>query len=78
MMVIYTIATAVEKTVKNNYDFLDNKSKAENHYQVCKEKLQKRSRKCYRNFSEDEKTEKGNYVNNRNKNMMEVYRQRRK
>ena len=31
------------------------KTKAKNYYQANKEKLQKRSRKYYRNFSEEEK-----------------------
>ena len=32
----------VEKTVKNNYDFVDNKSKPKIYYQPNKEKIQKR------------------------------------
>ena len=48
---------AVEKKVKYNYDFLDNKAK--NYYQANKEKIQKRLREYYRNLSNVEKIKKG-------------------
>lgn len=46
---------AVEKTVKNNYDFVYNKSTPKIHDQRNKEKIQKRPRECYRNISDDKK-----------------------
>ena len=40
--------------------------------------MQKRYQNYSRNLSEDEKIEKRNYANNKNKNMMQVDRRRRK
>ena len=36
----------------------NNKTKAKSYYQANKEKLQKKTRKCHRNLSEDEKIKK--------------------
>ena len=48
------------------------KNKSKNYYQSNKEKLQKKSRVCYRNISEDEKIKKISYANIRNKNMSDA------
>ena len=61
---------SVEKTVKEHYDFLDNKAKKD--YQANKEKKQERSREHQRSLSEDEKTKERNYANIRNINISDV------
>ena len=53
---------AVEKTVKNTYDFVNKKA---TYYQVNKEKIPKKSREYRENLSEDENIEKRNYAYNR-------------
>ena len=55
-----------KETLKNIYDFADNKVKID--YQANNEKVETRLREYNRNFSEDEKILKRNYVINRNEN----------
>ena len=43
-----------------------------------KQKIQKRSREYYKNFSENEKISKRSYGNNRNKNMTDTGKKKRK
>ena len=43
-----------------------------------KQKIQKRSREYYKNFSENEKISKRSYGNNRNKNMTDTGEEKRK
>ena len=66
----------VEKTVKSCYDLADNTAKPENYYQANKGK--KRDLEYYKNLSEEEKLKKRSYANNRNKNMAEADREKRK
>ena len=67
---------SVEKTRKNNFDFVDNKAKT--CYQASEEKIRKRSLEYYRKLSQDEKIKKKNYAKNRNKNMSDADREKRK
>ena len=68
----------VEKLVKANYHFVDNKAKAKNYYQTNKEKLQKTLWEYNRNLSEDEKLKKRNYASSRYKNMSDIDNKERK
>ena len=53
------------------------KTRVKLYYQIDKEKLQKRSRRYYRNLFEDEKTKK-RYPNTKIKNMSDLDRERKK
>ena len=66
-----------EKTIKKDYDFADTKGKAKKYYRANKEKIQRRSREYYRNFSEDAKIKIRNYENSRNENMIDVYKEKK-
>ena len=55
------------------------KTKAKSYYQANKEKLQKKTRKCHRNLSEDEKIKKKrSYANNWNKNKKDEDREKKR
>ena len=65
---------------KKNYNFGDNKAKkiAEKQKSRQSRKYKKRSREYYKNFSEDEKISKRSYGNNRNKNITDAGKKKRK
>ena len=60
----------VEKTVKRNYDFVDNKAKVKNYYQA--------NRKDRQSIMEDGKIKKRNNAKSKNKIMSNVDREKRK
>lgn len=65
---------------KKNYNFGDNKAKKKAEKQKSRQsrKYKKRSREYYKNFSEDEKISKRSYGNNRNKNITDAGKKKRK
>lgn len=77
LFVSYTeiILPTVEKTIKNNYDFVDNK--AQTLYQANK-KIPKRSWEYFRDDSEEERMKKDIMLTIEIKNMPVVEKERRK
>lgn len=77
LFVSYTeiILPTVEKTIKNNYDFVDNKTQTL--YQANK-KIPKRSWEYFRDDSEEERMKKDIMLTIEIKNMPVVEKERRK
>ena len=65
---------------KKNYNFGDNKAKKTPEKQKSRQsrKYKQRSQEYYKNFSEDEKISKRSYGNNRNKNITDAGKKKRK
>ena len=69
---------AVQEAVKKGYYFVHNRANVKSQRQENQknQNKKKKSREYYRNLSEDETIKKMNYVNNRNKNMMQANREK--